>query len=60
MKFGRVTKRDKKNKTASKKIDDNMTCRKIVTSLPFFQLIVNLKKSGSQIPDAGSVKMQGL
>ena len=34
-----------------------MTCWKIVTSLPFFQVTVNLKQSGSQIPDAGSVKL---
>ena len=34
-----------------------MTCWKIVTSLPFFQFTVNLKQSGSQIPDAGSAKL---
>ena len=34
-----------------------MSCRKIVTSLTFFQLMANLEQSGSRIPDAHSVKL---
>ena len=33
------------------------SCRKIVTSLSFFQFIVNLEQSGSRIPDAESAKL---
>ena len=34
-----------------------MSCRKIVTSLPFFQFTANLEQSGSWIPDTKSVKL---
>ena len=34
-----------------------MSCRKIVTSLSFFQFMANLEQSGSQIPDAESAKL---
>ena len=33
------------------------SCRKIVTSLPFFQFMANLEQSESQIPDAETVKI---
>ena len=33
------------------------SCREIVTSLRFFQFTANLEQSGSQIPDAYSVKL---
>ena len=56
MKVGPVTKLDKRNKTTSNKCDASL-CRKIVTSLPFFQFTTNLEQSGRQIPDAYSVKL---
>ena len=50
MKLGPVAKRDKKNKTTSKKFyDDAMS--KIVTSLSIFQFMANLELFGSRIPD---------
>ena len=45
------TKLDKRKKGTSKKIGET-SCRKIVTSLCFFQVAVNLEQSGSRIPDA--------
>ena len=56
MKLGPVTKLDKRNKTTSKKFDDN-ACQKIVTSLPFLQFTANLEQLGSQISDAYSIKV---
>ena len=53
--IGPVTALDKKNKTMSKKFDEKY--RKIVTSLSFFQFKADLEQSGSQIPDALSVKL---
>ena len=51
MKLGPVTKLDKRNKKTSKTL--KMTsCRKIMTSLSFFQLTANLEQSRSRIPDA--------
>ena len=50
-----MTALDKKNKTMSKKFDEKY--RKIVTSLSFFQFKADLEQSGSQIPDALSVKL---
>ena len=32
-------------------------CRKIMTSLPFFQFLANLEQSGSRIPDVQSIKI---
>ena len=56
MKLGPVTKLDKRDKTGQKNL--KMTsCRQIVTSLSFFRFMVNLQQSGSQIPDAQSVKL---
>ena len=43
MKLGPVTKLDKRNKTALKKIDDDVM-QKIVTSLSFFEFTANLKQ----------------
>ena len=34
-----------------------MSCQKIVTSLSFFQFMVNLEQSGNRIPHAQSVKL---
>ena len=33
------------------------SCQKTITSLSFFQLMVNLEQSGSRISDAESVKL---
>ena len=52
MKLGLVTKLEKRNKTTSKKFDDDFN----VKSLPFFQFTANLEQFGSRIPDAESVK----
>ena len=52
MKLGLVTKLEKRNKTMSKKFDDDFN----VKSLPFFQFTANLEQFGSRIPDAESVK----
>ena len=54
MKVGPVTKLDKENKTKSLTMT---SCRKIVTSLSFFQFRANLEQSGSRIPDAESAKV---
>ena len=51
MELGPVTKLDKRNKTTSKKL--TMTsCRKIVTSLTFFQFTAFSEQSGRRILDA--------
>ena len=55
MTLGPVPKLDKRNKTTSKKIDDDVTS-KIVTSLSFFRFFANLEQSGSRIPDTESAK----
>ena len=50
MKFGPVTKLDKRNKAMSKNFDNDLiseNCEAIV-----FQFIANLEQSGSPIPDA--------
>ena len=56
MKPGIVTKRDKRNTKTSKKIK-MMLRRHIVTSLSFFQFMVNLQPSGSRILDAWTKKI---
>ena len=48
IKLGQVTKLDKRNKTAAKKLMIT-SCWQIVTS--FSQFMANLEQSGSQIPD---------
>ena len=56
MKFGPVTKLDKRNKKTSKKFDDDImsgNCNVIV----IFQFMDNLEQSESKIPDAISVKL---
>ena len=56
IKLGSVTKLDKRNRKTLKKF--TMTpCQKTITSLSFFQFMVNLEQSGSRIPDAQSVKL---
>ena len=57
MKFGPVTKLDKRNKTISKKKLTMMPYRKTVTSLSFFQFMANLDQSGNRIPDAQPVEV---
>ena len=57
MKFGPVTKLDKRNKTISKKKLTMTPYRKTVTSLSFFQFMANLDQSGSRIPDAQPVEV---
>ena len=52
MKLEPVTKRDKRNKTKSKKFDDEFMSEKSVNSLLFFQFIANLEQPGSRIADA--------
>ena len=56
MKLGPVAKLDKRNKTMSKKLMTT-SCRKIVTSLPFFRFLANLEQSGGRIPDRESAKV---
>ena len=56
MKLGPITKRDKRNKTTSKKLMLT-SCRKIVTSLPFFGFLANLEQWEGQIPDTESTKI---
>ena len=56
MKLRPVTKIDKRNKTMSKNLTMRL-CRKIVTSLPFFQYMANSEQSKSRILDALSVKL---
>ena len=55
MKIRPVTKLDKRNKTASKKLTLT-SCRKIVTSLSFFGFLTNSEQSGVRIPDTESAK----
>ena len=56
MKLRPVTKLDKRNKTTLKKL--SMTsCQEIVTLLPFFRILANLKQSGGRIPDTESAKV---
>ena len=57
LKLAPVTKLDKRNKTTSKKFDDYVSRRRIVTSLSFFQFMANLRPSESHIPDAELVKL---
>ena len=56
MKYGSVTKLDKRNKTTSKKFDDDVMSKNL-TSLSFFQFMANLEQSESRIPDAETVKI---
>ena len=56
MKIGPITKIDKRNTATSKNITMTSS-RQILTSLSFFQFMANLEQSGSQIPDAWSVKL---
>ena len=56
MKLGPVTKPDKRNKTTSKKIDDDV-CRKIETSLSFFGSLANLEQSRDPVPDTEPSKV---
>ena len=51
IKLGPVTKLDKKNKTTSKKFDDEVMLENC-TSLSFFQFMANMELSGSWILDA--------
>ena len=48
MKLGPIAKLDERKKNTSKKLT---SCQKIVTSLSFFQFMVNLEQSRSWIPD---------
>ena len=57
MKLGPVTKPDKRNKTTSKKKWTMTSCRKIVTSLSFFEFLANLEQSGGWIPDTDSAEV---
>ena len=56
MKFGPVTKPDKRNKTTSKKLTLT-SFRKIVTSFSFFGFLVNLEQSGVRISETESAKV---
>ena len=51
MKLGPVTKLDKRNKTTSKKIDDDLILENCDV-IAIFQFTINLVNSGSRIPDA--------
>ena len=52
---GTVTKLDKRNTAIQKKLTTT-SCQQIVTYLSFFQFMVNLEQSRSQIFDAWSIK----
>ena len=55
IKHGTVTKLDKRNTAIPKKLTTT-SCQQIVTYLSFFQFMVNLEQSRSQIFDAWSIK----
>ena len=55
MKLRPVTKPDKKNKTTSKKINDDVISKNYDV-IAIFQYTANLEQSGSWIPDVQSVK----
>ena len=57
MKLGAVIKLGKTNTITSKKFTTT-SCRKIVTSLSFFQFMANLQPSGSRIPDVWFMKLK--
>ena len=59
MKFGSVTKIDKRNKITSKKLTTT-SCQKTVTSLSFFGFLANLGQSDGRIPDTESAKLMFL
>ena len=56
LKLGLVTKPDKRNTVMSKKLMMTL-CRKMVTSLCFFQFMAILQSSGSRIPESWSIKL---
>ena len=56
MKLGPVTKIDKRNTAASKKIDNNI-CQQIVTPLSFFQFMANLQPPESWIQNTWLIKL---
>ena len=56
MNLAPVTKIDKRNTAASKIFDDDVMSINCDILL-FFQFMVNLEQTGSQIPDACSVKL---
>ena len=51
MKLEQVTKIEKKNKTTSKKFDDD-ECQKFAASFSFFQFMANFDRYGSRISNA--------
>ena len=51
MKLGPVTKLDKRNKTTSKKFDDDVMSKNCDV-IAIFQFTTNLEQSESRIPDA--------
>ena len=55
MKFGPVTKIDKRNKATPKNIDDDVKSENCYV-IDIFQFTVNLEQSRSRIPDVESVK----
>ena len=56
MKFGPVTKLDKRNKATSKNFDYDV-CQEIVTSLSFFLFLTNLEQSRGWDRETKSVKV---
>ena len=56
LKLGPVTKLDKRNKTKSRKFDDDVMSKKNLTSLTFFQFRANLEQSGSRNADISKFK----
>ena len=56
MKYGPVTKLDKRKKTTPKNLTLT-SCQKIVTSFSFFGFLANLEQSGGRIPDTESTKV---
>ena len=56
MKLGPVSKLTKINKGTLKNLA-RASCRKIMPSLPFFQITTNLEQSGSRVSDPESAKL---
>ena len=56
MKLGPVSKLTKINKGTLKNLT-RASCRKIMPSLPFFQITTNLEQSGSRVSDPESAKL---
>ena len=57
MKLGAVTKLDKRNKTTSKKCDDDVMSENCNVIVIFFGFLASLEQSGGRIPDTESAEV---